>query len=274
MPLFAVEVLEEDVDRRAARLSQAHGVVPREPPGSRRHISLSGSTAQHGASRCLLAIPSRERLVRVLRYVLDENEFLSPFGIRSLSRRPRGASVRVSTATASECRVDYAPGESHDRHVRRQLELARTDLVSAELPADRSAGALPPLLWRRIRPWSVPPDRASCLTLTRWRRRSPGVLASIFLPRRRRGAAPAMAAIHGMRTIRIGAISCSSMNTFTAIPDAASARVIRPAGAPCRCGSSMTGPDQLRSRHHPARSVRLQPDRPLKHRDERRYAPT
>src|SRR5437762_2959959 len=34
----------------------------------------------------LLAIPSRERLVRVLRYMLDESEFLSPFGIRSLSR--------------------------------------------------------------------------------------------------------------------------------------------------------------------------------------------
>jgi hypothetical protein len=34
----------------------------------------------------LLAIPSRDRLIRVLRYVLDEKEFLSPFGVRSLSR--------------------------------------------------------------------------------------------------------------------------------------------------------------------------------------------
>ena len=36
--------------------------------------------------RRLLAIPSRARLERVLRYMLDENEFLSPFGVRSLSR--------------------------------------------------------------------------------------------------------------------------------------------------------------------------------------------
>jgi glycogen debranching enzyme len=30
-----------------------------------------------------------ERLKRVLRYILDENEFLSPFGIRSVSRSHR-----------------------------------------------------------------------------------------------------------------------------------------------------------------------------------------
>ena len=34
----------------------------------------------------LLAIPSKEKLRRVLRYVFDEDEFLSPYGIRSLSK--------------------------------------------------------------------------------------------------------------------------------------------------------------------------------------------
>ena len=54
----------------------------------------------------LLAIPSRERLERVLRYMLDENEFLSPYGIRCalgvykdqpyiFQRRRRGAPGRV-----------------------------------------------------------------------------------------------------------------------------------------------------------------------------------
>ncbi len=33
----------------------------------------------------LLAIPSTERFKKLLSYMLDEKEFLSPFGIRSLS---------------------------------------------------------------------------------------------------------------------------------------------------------------------------------------------
>ena len=35
----------------------------------------------------LLAIPSTDRLERVLKYLLNEEEFLSPFGIRSVSRK-------------------------------------------------------------------------------------------------------------------------------------------------------------------------------------------
>ena len=34
----------------------------------------------------LLAIPSEEKLRRVLKYMLNEDEFLSPYGIRSLSK--------------------------------------------------------------------------------------------------------------------------------------------------------------------------------------------
>jgi hypothetical protein len=66
-----------------------------------------------GKGRChrLLAIPTREQLERVLRYVLDENEFLSPYGIRSLSRihRERPYIFRLD---GQEHRVDYEPGES------------------------------------------------------------------------------------------------------------------------------------------------------------------
>jgi hypothetical protein len=59
----------------------------------------------------LLAIPSRERLQRVLRYMLDEHEFLSPYGIRSLSRvhlrRPFSLDLQ-----GTHYDVTYAPGES------------------------------------------------------------------------------------------------------------------------------------------------------------------
>jgi hypothetical protein len=61
--------------------------------------------------RRLLAIPSHERLVRVLSYVLDENEFLSPFGVRSLSRVHK-AKPFVLHVEGAQYSVRYAPGEA------------------------------------------------------------------------------------------------------------------------------------------------------------------
>ncbi len=61
--------------------------------------------------RRLIAIPSRQRLERMLGYLLDENEFLSPFGIRSLSKYhlEHPYELRLDGTTY---RVQYAPGES------------------------------------------------------------------------------------------------------------------------------------------------------------------
>jgi len=64
----------------------------------------------HGDRR-LLSLLTDEKLKRVLRYVLDEKEFLSPFGIRSLSRYHQEHPYRFSVE-GTEHRVDYAPAES------------------------------------------------------------------------------------------------------------------------------------------------------------------
>src|SRR5258708_25632810 len=61
--------------------------------------------------RFLLAIPSRRRLERVLSYMLDEKEFLSPYGIRSLSKFYKKDSCIFNT-DGVEHRVDFDPGES------------------------------------------------------------------------------------------------------------------------------------------------------------------
>ena len=50
----------------------------------------------------LLAIFSRERLVRVLRYMLDDKEFLSPFGIRSLSLVHKDCPVEVNCVCTTD----------------------------------------------------------------------------------------------------------------------------------------------------------------------------
>ena len=62
-------------------------------------------------ARRLMSIVSPERLRRILARVLDEDEFLSPHGVRALSRyhRDHPLEIRLGGATA---RLDYEPGES------------------------------------------------------------------------------------------------------------------------------------------------------------------
>jgi len=74
-------------------------------------ISYMESRSKDGGRRYLLAIPSLDRLKRVLRYMLDENEFLSPYGIRSLSRAYKDNPVHFLMGGADH-KIEYSPGES------------------------------------------------------------------------------------------------------------------------------------------------------------------
>jgi hypothetical protein len=78
---------------------------------NRRDLARQVSFGTHGGTRMLLGVPSRARLERILRTMLDENEFLSPYGLRSLSRFHAANPYRLELG-GQEFRVDYAPGES------------------------------------------------------------------------------------------------------------------------------------------------------------------
>ena len=54
-----------------------------------------------GRSRRLLSLVSGDRLRRVLRYMLDETEFLSPYGVRALSRVHQDHPYVLPLATAA-----------------------------------------------------------------------------------------------------------------------------------------------------------------------------
>ncbi|MEM1059019.1 MAG: glucosidase [Verrucomicrobiota bacterium] len=113
IPLIAVEVLEEE------KINALPEFAKRMRWFTNRRLDLFGPKSAAFCSGCgdkrLLAIPNRERLQRTLQYMLDENEFLSPHGIRSLSRIHASAPY-VYHVGQQEYRVDYVPGES-DSHL-------------------------------------------------------------------------------------------------------------------------------------------------------------
>jgi hypothetical protein len=111
LPLIAVEVLEEDVIAKLPGFKKRMDWFLENRRDLSRHIAydeLAGGA--HGQR--LLAVPSRERLERVLGYLLDEAEFLSPHGLRSLSRVHKDRPY-VFSAGGNEYRVDYVPGDSN-----------------------------------------------------------------------------------------------------------------------------------------------------------------
>jgi hypothetical protein len=112
IPLFAAENLEADVLDMLPGFAKRMRWFIENRQDLAKYISYFESPGDHGHGHRLLAIPSRERLERVLRYVLDENEFLSPYGIRSLSRWHRDHPF-VLHAGGEEHRVEYTPGESN-----------------------------------------------------------------------------------------------------------------------------------------------------------------
>ena len=63
------------------------------------------------SERRLLSIVTQERLRRVLKVMLDENEFFSPFGIRALSRVAPGEALHAGDRWTG-AQVDYEPAES------------------------------------------------------------------------------------------------------------------------------------------------------------------
>jgi len=109
IPLFAVETLEPELLERlpdfkrrmewfiANRPDLTHNVACMRTPGN--------------AERRLLSIVNQDQLRRVLRFMLDENEFLSPYGIRAISRFHKDNPYMLQVNGTAH-RVDYEPAES------------------------------------------------------------------------------------------------------------------------------------------------------------------
>jgi hypothetical protein len=112
IPMLAVEILDDQlVQKLPGFKKRMDWFLEHRPELNELSSYYCRSEARNCHGRRLLAIPSRERLIRMLRYLFDENEFLSEYGIRSLSRVHKDQPYIFHLA-GQEHRVDYEPGES------------------------------------------------------------------------------------------------------------------------------------------------------------------
>jgi hypothetical protein len=109
VPLFAVETLEPAVVDALPGFKRRMQWFIDNRPELRDHVQLTAGA--DGGTRRLLSIVSRGQLPRVLRFMLDEGEFLSPHGIRAVSRY-HAEHPFVFRLGEAEHRVDYEPAES------------------------------------------------------------------------------------------------------------------------------------------------------------------
>jgi len=109
IPLFAAETLEPEVlDRLPDFKRRLEWFIDNRPDLTE---NLACMRTEGMAERRLLSIANQDQLRSLLKYMLDEREFLSPYGIRALSQfhRNNPYTLRVN---GNEHRVDYEPGES------------------------------------------------------------------------------------------------------------------------------------------------------------------
>ena len=112
LPICATTVIEEWQRERVPRIMTHISERLRRMPELLTTIHPTGKDHLGVANRGILALVNPERLRRILTRMLDENEFLSPHGIRSISKYHQDHPY-VLNVQGKEYRVDYLPAESN-----------------------------------------------------------------------------------------------------------------------------------------------------------------
>ena len=109
IPLFAVETLEPELLSKLPAFKRRLEWFIDHRPDLTDNLACMRTLGK--GERRLLSIANQEQLRRILRYMFDEREFLSPYGIRALSRFHH-ENPYILRVNGTEHRVDYQPGES------------------------------------------------------------------------------------------------------------------------------------------------------------------
>ena len=109
IPLFAVETFEPEVLERLPGFRRRMEWFLNHHKDVGEHVDMSRRSDK--GPRLLLTIANRQKLERIYRYLFDENEFLSSYGVRALSKF-HAAHPFVMQVDGSQYAVDYEPAES------------------------------------------------------------------------------------------------------------------------------------------------------------------
>ncbi len=109
IPLCAVEVLDRDVFTRFPAFAARTQWMLSHRPDLAGQVSRWGEQGRGGS--IMLSLLRRHRMTALLARMLDETEFLSDHGIRSVSKA-HAAAPFVFDANGTQLSVDYEPAES------------------------------------------------------------------------------------------------------------------------------------------------------------------
>jgi hypothetical protein len=113
LPLCASTVLKPNsLMTSHPRLTELVDLFKQRHPDLLKHIAPADGKFIGYANRRLMSVCNKEKIERILRYMLDENEFFGPYGIRSLSHHHLEHPF-VFHLEGQEFKVQYLPAESN-----------------------------------------------------------------------------------------------------------------------------------------------------------------
>ncbi|GHC60606.1 glucosidase [Roseibacillus persicicus] len=111
LPMIAVTVIKQKTIDSLPGFRKRMDWFLANRPELLKYINVRKAVGQKNPGRVLLAIPPEDRFIKTLSRLLDPNEFLSDYGIRSLSKA-HGDKPFVFSHDGQSNTVSYVPGES------------------------------------------------------------------------------------------------------------------------------------------------------------------